>query len=379
VIRSAWKRGVVGGLIAALALAGCTAQEPEEDIDEATPTVEVPEEVIPDVPRHPLTGFEVQEGSVTGPAIMAKIDHENRPYVNLHRADIVWQQLIPQNGTRFIAIWHSDVPDAVSYVRSFRPHDYTMASPFGGILASTGLFEGVRDFLDALEGTGVKNLVWDNRGPADRDLWRNTGKPYAAASSVEFAALAAQEQFASFPPPQQYFNYVPTVSETTAVVKGEAQPNITVYFSGSPNNNYLTSKWVWDEADGVYKKVFINGDAVLSDAANWASGSNCEQCVQISATNLVVISVEHDDIRGQPTARFTDGASGPAWVATGGKVLKVNWKSGAVGVPFEFTDRDGDPVTLAPGQTWVMVFPGDASGPIITRAGGPGAGKISFE
>ena len=376
-IKSSWKRGVVGGLIAALALAGCTAQDVDDDIDEAAPVVEVPEEAAPDVPRHPLTGVEVPEGSVTGPAVMAKMDHENRPYVNLHRADIVWQQVIPQNGTRFIAIWHTDVPESVSYVRSFRPHDYTMASPFGGLLASTGLFSGVVPYLDALSAAGVQNVVWDYRGPDDRDLWRNTGKPYAAASSIEFAAAAAQEQFAQLAPPVQYFNYVSDPAETTAVAKGETATNVTAYFSQSTSNNYMVSKWEWDAANSVYKKVFVNGEPVLSETRDWVSGQTCDECVQLSATNLVVMSVEHDDIVGQPTARFTDGATGPAWVATGGKILKVNWASGAVGQPFVFTDRDGDPVTLAPGNTWILVFPGDAS--TARTAGWGGPGSIDFD
>lgn len=370
------KRAVIGGLVAALALAGCTAQ-PEEEVEESVPVVEVPEEVTPDVPRHPLTGVEVAEGSVTGPAVMAKIDHENRPYVNLHRADIVWQQLIPQNGTRFLAIWHTDVPETVSYVRSFRPHDYTMASPYGGLLASTGLFSGVVPFLEALSSAGVRNVVWDYRGPEDRDLWRNTGKPYAAASSIEFAAKAAQAQFSDLAAPVQYFNYVSELGETTAMQKGEAAQNVTAYFSESTTNNYLISKWEWDAADGVYKKFFVNGDPVLSDTVDWVSGQSCGECVQVSARNLVVLSVEHDDAVGQPTARFTDGATGPAWVASGGNILKVNWQSGAIGEPLQFTDRDGDPVTLAPGNTWVLVFPGDAS--TARTAGWGGAGSIVFE
>lgn len=373
---SLWKRAVIGGMIAALALAGCTAQE-DDDIDEAAPVVDVPEEVAPDLPRHPLTGVEVDPASVTGPAVMAKIDHENRPYVNLHRADIVWQQVIPQNGTRFIAIWHTDVPDTVSYVRSFRPHDYTMASPFGGLLASTGLFGGVVPYLDALSSAGVENVVWDYRGPEDRDLWRNTGKPYAAASSIEFAAADAQQQFSDLAAPKQYFDYVSDVAETTAMAKGEPASNVTTLFSQSTTNNYMVSTWEWNATDGVYEKVFVNGEPVLSDTVDWASGQSCDECVQLTATNLVVLSVEHDDIVGQPTARFTDGAVGPAWVATGGNILKVNWTSGAIGEPFVFTDRDGDPVTLAPGKTWVLVYPGDASS--ARTAGWGGAGSIVFE
>lgn len=371
-VKSVWKRGVVGGLIAALALAGCTAED-DEVVEESTPVVEVPEEAPVDVPRHPLTGIEVAEGSVTGPAVMAKIDHENRPYVNLHRADIVWQQLIPQNGTRFLAIWHSDVPESVSYVRSFRPHDYTMAAPYGGILASTGLFSGVLPFLEALDLAGVQNIVWDYRGPEDRDLWRNTGKPYAAASSIEFAAAAAQEQFATLAPPQQYFDYVSDIAETSAMIAGQDATTITVHFGESTTNNYTTSKWVWNAAEGVYNKVFINGDPVLSDTVDWESGQSCGECVQLSAHNLVVLRVPHDDSVGQPTARFVAGDNGRAYISTGGKTLEATWQSGAVGEPIRLFDDAEQPVTLAPGKTWVLVFPSSRSTAQTAGWDGPGS------
>jgi len=375
VMQSTWKKTVVVSLFSALILAGCVAQEEVGEIDDSAPVVEAPEPVAVEVPRHPLTGEEIVAGSVTGPAIMAKIDHENRPHLALHRADQVWQQVIPQTGTRYLAVWHSDVPDAVGYVRSFRPHDYTMASPYGGVLSSTGLFQGVVPYLDALSAAGVKNVVWDYRGPEDRDLWRNTGKPYAAASSVEFAAKAAQEQFSTLAPPQQYFNYVSEVAETTAMVNGDTATSVTIYFSESTTNNYMTSKWEWDPIEGVYRKVFVNGEPVYSDNLEWDSSQNCQECVQLTATNLIVLRVPHDDAVGQPTARFVNGEDGPAWVSTGGKTVKVEWRSGPVGKPIRLKGSDGD-VTLAPGKTWIMVYPGPRSTADTTAGWG---GQGSFE
>ncbi len=67
------------GVIAALTLTGCARADEEIQVDESEPVAEETQEEVVDVPRHPLTGVEVAEGSVTGPAIMAKIDHENRP------------------------------------------------------------------------------------------------------------------------------------------------------------------------------------------------------------------------------------------------------------------------------------------------------------
>lgn len=359
---SVWKKAVVGSVIASFALIGCTAQPDEEPVEEATPVVEEDAGAEVEIPRHPLTGEEMDPSMVTGPAVMAKIDHENRPYMNLHRADIVWQQLIPQNGTRFIAIWHSDVPDEVAYVRSFRPHDYFMAGPFGGVLASTGLFSGVLPYLEALDEIGVRNIVWDYRGEEDRALWRVSDKPYAAASSIVFSAADAQEQFSELAPPQQYFEYVSDTNDATASVIGQDVSILTTYFSQSTTNNYMTSRWQWNAEAGVFEKIWVNGEEILVD-----SGEN------LTATNIVILSVEHDDVVGQPTARF-QGGSGPAWVATNGKVAEIDWDAGASATdPITFTTEDGQPVYLAPGKTWVLVYPGDASTARTAGWGGPGS------
>lgn len=364
---SVWKKALVGGVIASLTLIGCSAQPDDEGVDEATPVVEEEPEVAVEVSRHPLTGEEMDPSQVTGPAVMAKIDHENRPYLHLHRADVVWQQLIPQNGTRFLAVWHSDVPDEVGYVRSFRAHDYYMAGPYGGVLATAGLFEGLVPYLEALRNDGVKDIVWDLRNQLERKeieapLWTVADKAYSMATSVVFDTDGAQEAFSDFAPPQQYFDYVSDVNEATASLIGEPVNTITAYFSESTTNNYVTSRWTWNAAEGVFEKVWINGDEILVE-----SGEN------LTATNIVVISVEHDDVVGQPTARF-QGGSGPAWIATNGKIAEIDWDAGASATdPITLTTEDGQPVYLAPGITWILVYPGDASTARTAGWGGPGS------
>lgn len=358
---------IVGKLFALTAvtlvvLVGCARPDAPTDVEETDPIAEEQPEVV-EPPRHPLTGEEVAEGSVRGPAVMAKVDHENRPYVNLHRADIVIQQLIPQNGTRFIAVFHSDVPDQVGYVRSFRPHDLYQASPFQGLLASSGMFALVVPFWEDTEAAGVRQYVWDYRTADDRDLWSTVDKNYAMASSVLFAAADAQEANATLAPPQQYFEYVSDPAEASAAA-GTPVSNFTTYFSESATNDYVSSVWEWNATTGLFEKNFINGEPVLVESGE-----------QLAVTNLVTISVEHDDFIGQPTARMLNGA-GPAWVATGGQVLKVGWEGGAVGEPIRLVE-DGEPVKLAPGKTWFMIYPGDASTARTASWGGPGS--VSFE
>lgn len=347
--------------VSVVVMTGCARPDEPVEVEETEPVAEEQVEEVVEPSRHPLTGEEVAEGSVTGPAVMAKIDHENRPYVNLHRADIVIQQMIPQNGTRFIAVFHSDVPDQIGYVRSFRPHDLYMASPFQGVLASSGMFALVVPFWEDTSDAGVTQYVWDYRTAEDRDLWSTVDKNYAMASSVLFAAAEAQAANSTLAPPQQYFDYVSDPAEATAVAQGVDVTNFTTYFSESATNNYVTSVWDWNATSGLFEKTFINGEPVLVESGE-----------QLAVTNLVAISVEHDDFVGQPTARLLNGG-GSAWVATGGKVLDdVDWESGALTEPVRLT-KGGEPVKLAPGKTWFMIFPGDASTARTAAWGGPGS------
>ena len=355
------------GLATLLALSACARPDEPLPVEQSEPTVEEEVEVAEEPFRHPLTGVVMEESELTAPAIMAKIDHQNRPYVNLHRADVVIQQLIPQNGTRYLAIWHSDVPETVGYVRSFRPHDLYMASPLQGVLASSGMFALVVPFWEQLTDAGVTQYVWDYRGADDRDYWATVDKDYAMANSVTFAAKAVQDAHADIAPPQQLFNYANSVEESSAVVGGEPVSEFITYFSESTTNDYMTAVWEWDAQSGLFKKVFINGEPVMSVDEPLASA---QDGTQLAVTNLVAISVEHDDFVGQPTARLLNGG-GPAWVATGGKVIEGDWKSGALGETLYLYDHD-DPILLAPGKTWVMFFPSTASTARTANWGGPG-------
>ncbi len=55
-----------------LVLAGCAVVE---EVEEVEVVEEVPEAVEVEVPRHPLTGFELGGETVSGPSIAIKIDN----------------------------------------------------------------------------------------------------------------------------------------------------------------------------------------------------------------------------------------------------------------------------------------------------------------
>src|SRR5690606_34918644 len=73
----------------------------------------------------PLRGTTVPAGSVSGPALSAKVDNhpDARPQYGLEHTDVLYEELVEGGMTRYVAIWQSTVPELIGPVRSIRPMD----------------------------------------------------------------------------------------------------------------------------------------------------------------------------------------------------------------------------------------------------------------
>jgi hypothetical protein len=111
----------------------------------------------------PLTGYRVKVGSLEHPVLMAKIDNnpEARPQVGLNQADIVFEELVEGGLSRYVAIWHSTIPAEIGPIRSIRPMDPDIASPFRGLIAYSG---GQQRFVQMMIATKVRNVIHGQAG-----------------------------------------------------------------------------------------------------------------------------------------------------------------------------------------------------------------------
>jgi hypothetical protein len=147
---------------ALLLLTACTSEKPSQtqtpsptaDAWVSTYKTPAPTELAP------LRGTVVPAGSLTHPSLSVKIDNHEaaRPQIGLERADIVFEELVEGGLTRYVGIWQSDIPDLLGPVRSIRPMDPDIISPFGGIVAYSG---GQQMFVDMMKATPVVNAVFD--------------------------------------------------------------------------------------------------------------------------------------------------------------------------------------------------------------------------
>ena len=140
--RRSWHLGGIAAVAAVVALAasacggGSGAATPKR-----TTTTTAATTTTVAVPVAPLTGLADPSGaSLTRPALSVKVENTDaaRPQAGIDQADVLYEEVVEGNITRFIAIFNSTVPDVIGPVRSVRQEDPDIVWPLGGVFAYSG-------------------------------------------------------------------------------------------------------------------------------------------------------------------------------------------------------------------------------------------------
>lgn len=316
-------------------LAACSGNDEEvQKIDPTENEEEVKEETETALPyTYPLTGIgteEQLERRVVGVTIN---NHPAaRPQSGIADADIIYEVLAEGELTRFVALFHSTLPERVGPVRSARPYLIDLVKDYNGMFITHGwspeaermLKSGYADYLNGLfhDGTLFKRSS-DRRAPHNS---------YITFENI-FEGLEAQGYDVN--------GVVPSLSfykEGDVQIEGEQSHAIEINYY---NRNYV--QYEYDEQSGLYER--FNGDEQTVDFET-------DKPVQIA--NLFVIETEHrivDDV-GRRTIDLDSG--GNALLFQNGVVQTVQWeRRGGLIVPV----KDGEVLLLKPGQTWINIVP----------------------
>lgn len=292
---------------------------------------------LPVIPRQPLTGEPLTDGEqpIDRPALAVKIDNASlarRNHSGLAVADIVYEEIVEANITRFAAVFHSQGSDTIGPIRSGRSQD-------------VDLLTSLREPLFAWSGgnPGVTRLIADspfvdlNAVRGGKGYYRGSGQqPHNLYNSSDRLWEQTPEGHPGAPP--QQFDYVRP---------GDA-------FQGQPTAGLelalrsIDVEWTWDADEGRFLRSQEGGRHV--DVVHG----------QIGATNVVVIVAEYlpsqIDARSPEAQTISEG--GPLWVFSEGQVQRGRWIRLAPTDPFTFVTDDGDPILLTPGNTWVELAEG---------------------
>lgn len=325
------------GAVALIALTGCAATvAPKPTVSAASKT---PTPTPTPMEAAPLTGVDVPEGSVAHSVFMAKIDNhpDARPQYGLNHTDIVFEELVEGGMTRYVAVWHSDIPDSIGPVRSIRPMDPDIASPFQGIIAYSG---GQTPFVNMMRQTQVLNFI---HGQSDTEAYMSRTTEKESPHNVVVKAKQAVADHAELVAPGKAFTFATGGEMATAVQFGAMTDALHMQFSSGN-----TPSWVWDPADGVYKRKQDNG--------NWDVD---ETGAVITADNIIVQITPESTLFGN--VKFVPKAevvgSGQGYISTGGKTFPVTWSKSDRNAFTVYTWQGANVAKLAPGNTWVELVP----------------------
>ena len=335
VIKSALKFGFIA--LAALSLAACSSGTATSDTS-ASPSVSPSASATPiSYDIAPLTGVKYVAGTnkdLALPSVACKVDNLDvaRPQINLGQTDIVFDEMVEGGLTRFVAVWHSHKPTAVGPVRSIRPMDPDIVSPFDGIVCYSG---GQLKFVKMMRATNVFNA--DETEEQGKGTFKRVSNREAPHNVVVNVKRLAQHN-SKLAPPAELFKHSTSILDATAATTGSPVTSFKVSYPAA------RAEWVSVASRGVFVRN-QDGRALLDQA----SGR------QISAVNVVVLQVRIDRTYGY-VPKTTMVSSGSAWVFTKGKMVRANWTKASQTAPIVLKANHQD-VKLAPGNTWVELMP----------------------
>ena len=314
---------VAGLVLAACGGGGSSETTTTTKAKPATTTTKAP-------PVAPLTGLADPSGAAqTRAALNVKIENtpESRPQTGLDQADVVWEEVVEGQITRFLAMYNSQSPATLGPIRSVRLTDPNIVWPVGGIFAFSG---GAKYALDGIAKAPVV-LVDESRAGSAMYRERSRVAPHNLYGRGD---LLFQKGGTPVPPPA-LFTY--TTKRSAAPTPGtQAALSARVGFNGS-----YAVDWTWDATRRAWMRAAGGRPFVV------ASGN------QISATNVVIMAITY---RGGPGAMQAEGiltGEGRAIVLTDGLAIEGRWIRPNLTTPAKFVDGAGRTVPLAPGNTWV--------------------------
>ena len=326
-----------------------SGKTPEPSTSGTTSTTTPQQKPVSDQEREflaPFRGTPIDSTELYSPPLALKIDNAPTalPQQGLQDADIVFEELVEGGLTRFLAIFHSQIPASVGPIRSGRSTDIPLLMPFDGALFGwSGSNWAFRKLLDTVAITDVGLY----RNPSH--YWRQTERISPSNLWVRASQLFNKEAHDphSSEPLWPYELPEETTSAPSREIKG-----VKVDW-GSTKVEHL-----WDAA-----------------RSGWARSQNDDPHVgldlkgeqhELAPENLIIqftkyVLTNEEDVNGAriPLGLVSEG-SGTALILKDGGLIEGRWIKANVTVHTDFFDNQGRLIAMSPGSTWVLLAPRDS-------------------
>jgi hypothetical protein len=299
----------------------------------------------------PLTGLEPKrEELIDRPAVAIKVENAEAawPLSGLEKADLVYEELVEGGLTRFMAIYHCEDSTKVGPIRSVREVDPAIMAPTTKIVAASGGNKAVRDVLTE---EGVVLIDEGAAGAAMRRVPREgLGLEHTLYGTSSKLRSRGAKKYSEVPPDDLFeFGDLPRGAKKASTV--------TINFNPANTITYEWSRGRWMRSQVGVPFVAESGKQIGVDNV----------LIEEHTINFSNIT----DVLGTPSTQIEDvTGSGLAILFRDGRAIRGRWVRESREEAVAFESRDGQPLILHPGRTWIEIVPNDK---------GEAKGSFSYE
>jgi len=296
-------------------------------------------------PVDPLTGLPT-ETDISGNrplAIMINNHRQAQPQLGVSKADIIYETLAEGGITRMLAIFQ-DVTDVgvIGSIRSARLYYVDIAQSYDAIFIFAG---GSDEAYTALSNRKITRLDGVN-GSQTQIFYRD---PNRKNLDFEHQLVTSSDRIAK---------YFPTYNLKMEHDKGYTH-NLSFAKDGTPENGYTamnftvkfssnskTTSFSYNTEDMLYYLSQYGGDYKDGDDKS-----------QVAVTNVLILQTSISAIPGDTAGRLkivTKG-TGTGYFVCGGRYIEINWSRANDTSQFVYTLKDGTPLVLGQGKTYVCI------------------------
>jgi len=285
--------------------------------------------------RNPLNGAPLDDTSADR-VVAVKVDNspEAGPPIGIQDAELIIEAPVEGGITRLTAMFFENEPTVIGPIRSVRPVDADLLSPWRPFLVTTGGQDFVyREILAA----GVSILDEGTDGLFQQIERR---QPYHLVATIPLVAIEAGE---GAPP-------VAALPFGDGEFSGTEASSVAIPFSGLAD-----VEWQYDSGSGQYTRI-VNGEPfqIFPEYDAELTGFGTDTVIVLKAAQR---SAGYTDSAGTDVPTFDVIGFGEFMVFHEGQVVTGQWLRAAQSDGWVFLDETGAQLTLPVGSVWMEIVP----------------------
>ncbi len=274
--------------------------------------------------------------------VAVMIDNEGTkclPQGGLDMAQIIYEIVVEGDLTRLMPVYWGVEPPMIGPVRSSRHYFLDYAMEHDAIYVHFGWSPMAENDIKQLGINNINGVGWG--GEVFFDITKDTRNWQDSYTSWDrLAAFIKKARYRTSSDKEHVFSYN---REEVPLKGGKEALKIDIRYSSAMNVSYT-----YDPERGLYMRYRMGKPHIERTTGE-----------QLSAKNIIILAIGNSRIKGDKEGRqeLYNIGEGSGWYITGGKAIKIKWSKTSRASPTSYTDEEGKPIILNPGQTWIQIVP----------------------